>query len=97
MSSVADDASWLVPTNAIRTQGGAAVVRVMRDGGAIPVTVTAGAVQGEWTVVQSPDLQAGDQVVGSVTSYVNAATNELRFGAGMGGPPPGGGMPMGAP
>jgi len=94
---VADDASWLVPTNAIRTQEGAAVVRVMRDGGAIPVTVTAGAVQGEWTVVQSPDLQAGDQVVGSVTSYVNAATNELRFGAGMGGPPPGGGMPMGAP
>jgi HlyD family secretion protein len=95
--SVTTDASWLVPTNAIRTQGGAAVVRVMRDGGPIPVTVTTGAVQGEWTVVQSPDLQTGDQVVGSVTSYVTEATNELRFGAGLGGPPPGGGMPMGAP
>lgn len=96
-ASVADASSWLVPSNSIRTQGGVAVVRVVRSGATIPVEVTIGAVQGEWTVVQAPDLQAGDQVVGSVTSYVNAATNEMRFGAGMGGPPPSGGMPMGAP
>jgi HlyD family secretion protein len=95
-ASVADASSWLVPTNSIRTRDGAAVVRVVRNGATLPIAVTTGAVQGEWTVVQSPDLQAGDQVVGSVTSFVNEATNQRGFGAGMGGPPSGG-MPMGAP
>ena len=95
--------SWLVPTNSIRTQDGASVVRVMRDGAPVAVAVTSGAVQGEWTVVQADELRAGDQVVGSVTSYVN--DNEMRFApgmgaglsGGMGGPPPSGAAPMGAP
>lgn len=86
--TVADAASWLVPTNAIRSAGGASVVRVMRDGAPVAIQVTPGSVQGEWTVVQSPDLQAGDQVVGSVASYVNDTNNRFNFGPGLGGPPP---------
>lgn len=86
--TVADAASWLVPTNAIRAAGGASVVRVMRDGAPVALQVTPGSVQGEWTVVQSPDLQAGDQVVGSVASYVDEASNRFNFGPGLGGPPP---------
>jgi RND family efflux transporter MFP subunit len=86
--------SWLVPTNSIRTQDGASVVRVVRDGQQVAITVTTGAAQGEWTVVQSPELQAGDQVLGSVASYVD---EESRFpmGAmgGMTGGPPSGGPP----
>lgn len=76
--------SWLVPTNALREANGATMVMILRDGSPTPVTVTRGAVQGEWTVVQSPELQEGDQVVGSVTSRLN----EQRGGF-FGGPPPG--------
>lgn len=87
--------SWLVPTNSIRQQNGVSIVRLIRDGQPLSIEVTTGAVQGEWTVVQSPELQEGDQVLGSVASYVNR--NSGRFpmgsmgipGAGMGGPPPG--------
>ena len=77
--------SWLVPTNALREENGSAVVMVVRDGVPVPVAVTRGAVQAEWTVVQSPELQAGDEVVGTVTSRLN----EQRGGF-FGGPPPGG-------
>ena len=90
--------SWLVPTNSIRTQDGASVVRVVRDGQQVAVTVTTGAAQGEWTVVQSPELQAGDQVLGSVASYVNEESGGFPMGAmggGMGGGPPSGGPPPG--
>ena len=90
--------SWLVPTNSIRTQDGASVVRVVRDGQQVAVTVTTGAAQGEWTVVQSPELQAGDPVLGSVASYVNEESGGFPMGAmggGMGGGPPSGGPPPG--
>ena len=93
--NVAAGTSWLVPTNSIRGGGDGAVVRVVRNGAVIPVQVTTGAVQGEWTVVQGDELQAGDQVMGSVASYVNRNSNR-GFGMGMpgGGPPPdGGGRP----
>jgi len=83
--------SWLVPTNALRTQGDTATVTVVRNEQPVQITVTAGAVQGEWTAVSSPELQAGDKVVGSLSSSDNSG----GFFGGMGGPPAGGGMPMG--
>ena len=82
--------SWLVPTNALREGGGATTVMVVRGETTGPVAVTRGAVQGEWTVVQSPELQDGDQVVGSLTSRLS----EQRGGF-FGGPPPGAGLPGG--
>lgn len=62
---------WLVPTDAIRNGPNGSIVLVVRNGATTRIPVTTGAVQGEWTVVQSPELQADDQVVGSLTSYVN--------------------------
>ena len=83
--------SWLVPTNAVRTQGGQSTVMVVRDTVPAPISVTPGTVQGEWTAVVSPDLKEGDKVVGSLTSSSNE--NNFMFG----GPPPGagGGFPVG--
>lgn len=85
--------SWLAPTNSIRTQDGVSTVRVVRNGQPVAVTVTTGAVQGEWTVVQSPELQAGDQVLGSVASYVDESNTRFPMGGGMGMPPTGAGGP----
>lgn len=81
--------SWLVPTNALLEQNGASAVLVVRGETRIPVSVVRGAVKGEWTVVQSPELREGDEVVGSLTSQLS----EQR--SGFGGPPPDGGMPVG--
>ncbi|MEZ4863392.1 MAG: efflux RND transporter periplasmic adaptor subunit [Caldilineaceae bacterium] len=80
--SAASD-GWLVPTSAIQQQGDQAVVMVVRDASTTAVAVTPGAVQGEWTVVQASGLQNDDQVVGSVSSYLDS--QQQRFG------PPGGG------
>lgn len=92
--------SWLVPTNALRRDNGAATVMVVRGANTIPVAVTPGAIQGEWTMVQSPDLQEGDQVVGSLVSNLDSNTFPGAGGGfpggGMGGPPPSGGG-MGGP
>jgi HlyD family secretion protein len=82
--------SWLVPTNALRTEGETSTVMVLRSGQPTPVTVTQGAIQGEWTAVSSPELQAGDQVVGSLSS-----SDDSGGGFFMGGPPPGAGAVMG--
>ncbi|MCB0066948.1 MAG: efflux RND transporter periplasmic adaptor subunit [Caldilinea sp.] len=89
--------SWLVPTNSIRTQDGASVVRIVRDGQPVAVTVTTGSVQGEWTVVQSPELQSGDQVLGSVATYVGETESRFPMGpmGDMGAPPAGGPPPGG--
>jgi RND family efflux transporter MFP subunit len=84
--------SWLVPTNALQTSGANTVVTVVRDQQTITVTVTPGSVQGEYTIVESPDLQANDQVVGSVASQ---SDQQSGF---AGGPPDGGaGGMMGGP
>lgn len=81
--------SWLVPSNAIRSGDGESTVIVVRSGLSFPVVVTPGAIQGEWTLVQSPDLEAGDEVVGTLTS----SDDSSNF---MGGPPGGGAsIPMG--
>ena len=85
---------WLVPTTAIRQEGDQSVVLVVKGEAETPVVVTAGAIQGEWTIVESPALQAGDQVSGTLASFVNEENNNRRFGPGGGGPP-GGGPPGG--
>ena len=81
-------AGWLVPANAVRQVGEGAQVVVVRDGAPTPVPVTVGARQGEWVVVDSPDLQASDRVMGTTATFINRE-NQVRFG------PPGTGRPGG--
>jgi HlyD family secretion protein len=61
---------WLVPTTALQEQAGQLVVQLARGEGFQPTPVWALESQGEWSVVESPDLRAGDRVLGSVVSYV---------------------------
>ena len=61
---------WLVPTNALQTQNGQTIVQVQGEAGLTNVGVIPGEIHGEWTLVSSVELQAGDQVIGSVTSSV---------------------------
>lgn len=49
--------SWLVPTNALVTQGDNATVTVVRDTTTTSIVVTPGSIQGEYTIVQSAELQ----------------------------------------
>ncbi len=75
-------AGWLVPTTALKAlPDGQAQILIQRGEELAPVAVVPGAVQGEWTLVQSPDLQAGDKVQGSVTSYVDQQTEPGLPGA----------------
>lgn len=89
--------AWLVPAGAVQTVNGASQVMVIRNGAPVAVTVTTGALQGEWIIVESPQLQAGDQVAGSVASYVNDQQQQFGMPGGggmavpMGGQPPAGG------
>jgi multidrug efflux pump subunit AcrA (membrane-fusion protein) len=78
---------WLVPTTALTTDGPATTVNVFRNGEAQRVVITPGVQQGEWTVVQSAELQAGDEVVGAVASYEGNGEDLADFG----GPPGNGG------
>ncbi|MEW5958583.1 MAG: efflux RND transporter periplasmic adaptor subunit, partial [Chloroflexota bacterium] len=82
--------AWLVPTSALVEFEGQHYVRLMRNGQASRIEVTPGVTQGEWTVVQSEELQAGDQVVGQVTSHLDDSENLRgpRMFVGGGGPPP---------
>lgn len=84
---------WLVPRNAVQAVDGESNVAIVRNGATMTVPVTTGAIQGEWVVVESPEIQAGDAVVGSVTTLVNENTG-FPFGPGAGG---GGGARMRAP
>jgi len=83
LKNQATASGWLVPRNAVQTNNGQATVSVVRDGQTVVVPVTPGEIQGEWVVVQSPGIQTGDQVVGSVTTLVNQ-NNSLPFGPGAG-------------
>ena len=74
---------------ALVDQGGKSVVMIVRSGRRTPGTVTRQGSQGEWTNVQSPDLQKGDQAIGSVSSYLQQNNN--RFGGPGGIPGFGGG------
>lgn len=62
---------WLVPTSAIREFEGENTVTVVRGEQRVRVVVTRGTSEGEWTVVQSGELRAGDKVVGQVSSHLN--------------------------
>ncbi|MFN8440223.1 MAG: efflux RND transporter periplasmic adaptor subunit [Caldilineaceae bacterium] len=86
------DNSWLVPTNAIVKNGDMSTVSIVRGTNTLTITVAPGKVQGEWTMVQSTELQEGDQAVGSVTSNQDSSSTGP---GGEGGPPPGGMGPMG--
>ena len=77
---------WLVPTAAIRDRNGQSVVMILREGQPVPISVTVDGSQGEWTVVQSPELQEGDEAVGAVSSFLNQGDQQS---GGFG--PPGGG------
>jgi HlyD family secretion protein len=81
--------SWLVPTSALVEREGNTVIRILRNGQPTPIRVTRQGSQGEWTVVQAPDLQAGDQALGGVSSFVNQDDAPGGFG------PPGGGPGFG--
>jgi HlyD family secretion protein len=71
---------WLVPNDALQQRpGGGTYVLVVRNGQEVPVNVTVGIVQGEFTAVQSPDLHAGDAVVGGVTSRLNQQNQSGGF------------------
>ncbi len=83
-----ESAGWLVPTDAVKERNGQTMVILLRDGQPYPLQVTKTGVQGEWTVVQSDELQAGDEALGSVSSFIN----EDEGGSRMPFRPPGGGM-----
>ena len=74
---------WLVPTTSIYDYEGTKNVTVVRNGQRQRVQVTPGEVEGEWTVVQSPDLKANDAVVGKISSFINNNTGR-GFGGGPG-------------
>jgi hypothetical protein len=70
----------------VRERQGETVVLVLRDGRPTPISVTPQGAQGEWTVVQSADLQAGDQALGGVSSFLDQENTFRGFGPGGGGP-----------
>ena len=83
VSTIADDVNtqeWLVPTSSLQEFEGETVVTVVRDGQPSRVAVTSGTSQGEWTSVVSPELQAGDRVVGEVASFVDEDQANQRRG-----------------
>ena len=81
--------SWLVPTGAVQELEGQAVVMILRDGQPTPITVTIQGSEGEWTVVQSPDLAEGDQAVGAVSSFLDEeGESSTPGGSGAMMPPP---------
>jgi RND family efflux transporter MFP subunit len=63
--------TWLVPTSAVRDRAGNSVVMILRDGQPTPISVTSQGTEGEWTVVQSAELQEGDQAIGAVSSFLD--------------------------
>lgn len=78
--------TWLVPTSALVEFEGDKTLVVTRQGQERRITVTPTSTQGEWTVVQSDELQAGDEVEGHVTSFVGQDQNSRGF-RGPFGPP----------
>ena len=87
ISDVTTDPGWLVPTNALQEFEGQTTVIVVRDGQRTRVEVTPGTPQGEWTVVHSAGLRAGDEVVGQVSSFLDEEDGGGFRGPFGGGPP----------
>jgi len=78
--------SWLVPTSALAERGGKSVVMILRAGRPTPIEITRQGSQGEWTVVQSAELQAGDEALGEVSSFLDQENTFRGFGAPGAGP-----------
>lgn len=76
-SSQLPENSWLVPANGVENGGARGeqefgTIQVLRDGVPEPLEVElTGQTQGEWVVVVSSDLQEGDEVVGTVASFLD--------------------------
>ena len=87
--SNAPKTEWLVPTNGLAKANGATTVTVVNGNQQTPVKVIPEQSQGEWTVVQSDQLKAGEKVVGSVTTQLDTQNSNNRprgfFGGGGGG------------
>lgn len=64
---------WLVPSNALENPAaGMGTIQVMRGETPTPIEVeVTEQTQGEWVVVISTELQDGDMVVGSTTSFLD--------------------------
>jgi HlyD family secretion protein len=81
--------SWLVPTSAVREMEGETVVMILHDGQPTPISVTTQGSQGEWAIVQSAELQAGDEALGAVSSFLDGDVptgfGPAGGGAGIGG------------
>ena len=95
---MSDDEFWLAAVavglsldpQLIESMGqGNTMVIILRDGQPTRVPVTSAGSQGEWTIVRSNELQAGDEAVGSVSSFLNQGDASGGFG------PPGGGPGFG--
>ena len=71
----ADEHRWLVPTTALHSQDGQTFVQVARGEQFAQTLVTPVETQGEWTIVRSEALQAGDEVLGQVGSYTDDQQN----------------------
>jgi HlyD family secretion protein len=63
-----ESSGWLVPQNSVHKGTKGSYVLVVQNGKQTQVNVTTGPTDGEWIVVFSPELHAGDVVVGSVTT-----------------------------
>ncbi len=88
MQGESGENTWLVPSSALVEFEGETTVLITRNGREERVTVTPGTSQGEWTVVQSDQLQAGDEVAGKVSSFINQNQNNFGGPFGGGGPRP---------
>lgn len=72
--------SWFVPSTSLKQQKNRTFITVQRNEKLYPIRVDTGASHGEWTIVQSPELQKGDQVVGAVESFVGEQLEEILGG-----------------
>ena len=85
--------NWLVPTTSVQEFEGESYVQVVTDTGETRVSVTPETSQGDWTVVQSTELQAGDRVVGQVSTSIGEESEAELRGPGLGGGAIGGSRP----
>lgn len=74
--------SWLVPLNAVEdVAGDSGTIKLLRGEETVPLEVTViDQTQGEWQVVVSEELEQGDLVFGSTTSFLNDGPSDIFFG-----------------
>ena len=62
---------WLIPADAVQTDANPATITVVRDESTLTIEVQLLEIRNDWRMVQSTELQIGDQVRGTVASYVD--------------------------